>query len=111
FTNQLCHSNFIFTSSRRHTKSKRDWSSDVCSSDLSSTTVCRRGESARGHRLRHPIHSPLPARVMGHPLRRRFVNAISGADLGRRSEERRVGIACRVVWAGVSTKTKAERSN
>src|SRR5699024_11969907 len=29
-------SNFFFTSRRRHTRSKRDWSSDVCSSDLES---------------------------------------------------------------------------
>src|SRR5699024_12194953 len=27
---------FFFSSRRRHTRSKRDWSSDVCSSDLSS---------------------------------------------------------------------------
>src|SRR5699024_5456778 len=27
-------SKFIFSSGRRHTRSKRDWSSDVCSSDL-----------------------------------------------------------------------------
>src|SRR5699024_12108997 len=27
-------SSFLFTSRRRHTRSKRDWSSDVCSSDL-----------------------------------------------------------------------------
>src|SRR5437868_12175894 len=27
-------SNFFFSSRRRHTISKRDWSSDVCSSDL-----------------------------------------------------------------------------
>src|SRR5699024_11566412 len=26
---------FVFSSRRRHTRSKRDWSSDVCSSDLS----------------------------------------------------------------------------
>src|SRR5699024_11828255 len=29
---------FIFSSRRRHTRSKRDWSSDVCSSDLSRAT-------------------------------------------------------------------------
>src|SRR5207249_8550523 len=29
---------FFFSSRRRHTRSKRDWSSDVCSSDLSSST-------------------------------------------------------------------------
>src|SRR5699024_11011034 len=28
---------FFFSSRRRHTRSKRDWSSDVCSSDLSGT--------------------------------------------------------------------------
>src|SRR5437868_13319710 len=29
---------FFFSSRRRHTRSKRDWSSDVCSSDLCSIT-------------------------------------------------------------------------
>src|SRR5699024_11723717 len=29
--------NFFFSSRRRHTRSKRDWSSDVCSSDLGCT--------------------------------------------------------------------------
>src|SRR5699024_11344392 len=28
---------FFFSSRRRHTRSKRDWSSDVCSSDLTTT--------------------------------------------------------------------------
>src|SRR5699024_11369945 len=28
------HVSFFFSSRRRHTRSKRDWSSDVCSSDL-----------------------------------------------------------------------------
>src|SRR5699024_11985756 len=30
----LCLCYFFFSSRRRHTRSKRDWSSDVCSSDL-----------------------------------------------------------------------------
>src|SRR5699024_11269388 len=30
---------FFFSSRRRHTRSKRDWSSDVCSSDLKVTEV------------------------------------------------------------------------
>src|SRR5699024_11813111 len=29
---------FFFSSRRRHTRSKRDWSSDVCSSDLSASS-------------------------------------------------------------------------
>src|SRR5699024_11406771 len=34
---------FFFSSRRRHTRSKRDWSSDVCSSDL--TCWCAPGRS------------------------------------------------------------------
>src|SRR5207249_9118609 len=30
---------FFFSSRRRHTRSKRDWSSDVCSSDLTIWTI------------------------------------------------------------------------
>src|SRR5699024_11226154 len=30
---------FFFSSRRRHTRSKRDWSSDVCSSDLASPSI------------------------------------------------------------------------
>src|SRR6266496_3970070 len=33
---------FFFSSRRRHTRSLRDWSSDVCSSDLSTTSAGRR---------------------------------------------------------------------
>src|SRR5699024_9468048 len=32
---------FLFSSRRRHTRSKRDWSSDVCSSDLLGNTAAR----------------------------------------------------------------------
>src|SRR5699024_12069199 len=31
---------FFFSSRRRHTRSKRDWSSDVCSSDLHIMKIC-----------------------------------------------------------------------
>src|SRR5699024_11578216 len=36
---------FFFSSSRRHTRSKRDWSSDVCSSDLFFPSVYPKFES------------------------------------------------------------------
>src|SRR5438067_7298472 len=36
---------FFFSSRRRHTRSKRDWSSDVCSSDLS---IARAGATGNG---------------------------------------------------------------
>src|SRR5690606_40775038 len=33
------HYSFFFSSRRRHTRFSRDWSSDVCSSDLTSDTI------------------------------------------------------------------------
>src|SRR5699024_2215773 len=36
----------FFSSRRRHTRSKRDWSSDVCSSDLDSASVIYDGVAA-----------------------------------------------------------------
>src|SRR5437868_10016303 len=36
---------FFFSSRRRHTRSKRDWSSDVCSSDLVSFAASTRSRS------------------------------------------------------------------
>src|SRR5699024_12060383 len=36
---QLVCDHFFFSSRRRHTRSKRDWSSDVCSSDLLLTVI------------------------------------------------------------------------
>src|SRR5207249_9762844 len=85
---------FFFSSRRRHTRSKRDWSSDVCSSDLNP---------------RHP-HTPnrfsTRATATGTPqgcIRRKHSGKAapieSGpADKRRRSEERRVGKECRSRW-------------
>src|SRR5699024_11621790 len=39
----LSNFSFLFSSIRRHTRSKRDWSSDVCSSDLQSTLLTNVG--------------------------------------------------------------------
>src|SRR5690606_40212831 len=52
---------FFFSSRRRHTRFSRDWSSDVCSSDLALAIV-----------LRQP-HVALPARM---PVRRAKTQAI-----------------------------------
>src|SRR5690625_7904387 len=67
---------FFFSSRRRHTRWPRDWSSDVCSSDLA---------SAAGGDLVHGARPPPPGRN-----RRRLRGRLSG-----RSEERRVGKECR----------------
>src|SRR2546422_6283027 len=44
---------FFFSSRRRHTRCSRDWSSDVCSSDL--------GRGRRVAFLEHDVHAVLPA--------------------------------------------------
>src|SRR5699024_12052614 len=49
---------FLFASRRRHTRSKRDWSSDVCSSDLGITTHGLEGVRS--------ILNPQPALERGH---------------------------------------------
>src|SRR5699024_11734971 len=43
---------FFFSSRRRHTRSKRDWSSDVCSSDLPVTVIGHQ----RGKDTKENIH-------------------------------------------------------
>src|SRR5436309_4390866 len=93
---------FFFSSRRRHTRFSRDWSSDVCSSDLE-------------HAPQNPLNSPNGSSA-------RFTEAIPHATpefvnsvicCGRsapwmfvsrwyqpqRSEERRVGKECRSRWS------------
>src|SRR5207249_7120321 len=79
---------FFFSSRRRHTRSKRDWSSDVCSSDLQVA-----------ERLVGPQGPPRPRPARGQKralgvLRRRRRDRRAAAARARRSEERRVGKEC-----------------
>src|SRR6266849_7302900 len=66
---------FFFSSRRRHTRSTRDWSSDVCSSDLGSTRVIRCSSFAH------------------------FSSRSAALPPAQRSEERRVGKECRSRWS------------
>src|SRR5699024_12293120 len=70
---------FFFSSRRRHTRSKRDWSSDVCSSDLHRPAILARPSPARLSRSRS-------ASALGSP----GIEASVAAEAVR-SEERRVG--------------------
>src|SRR5215813_9008556 len=72
---------FFFSSRRRHTRCGRDWSSDVCSSDLSGLS----GSSARLDGVR------------GTGTKKYRPPAITVLPL--RSEERRVGKECRSRWS------------
>src|SRR5699024_10094796 len=56
---------FFFSSRRRHTISKRDWSSDVCSSDLQKELGERNGKVGEIGDLREQIEqSDMPERIM-----------------------------------------------
>src|SRR5699024_3348096 len=44
---------FFFSSRRRHTRSKRDWSSDVCSSDLEDICTYRRADMGKDWCFNH----------------------------------------------------------
>src|SRR5699024_11858125 len=86
---------FFFSSRRRHTRSKRDWSSDVCSSDLDITQL--------------------------HPRTRQMVQTAASVEWTvvaskvealaleyTRSEERRVGKEWRSQWTAGEGKERRE---
>src|SRR5688572_31324087 len=88
---------FFFSSRRRHTRFDCDWSSDVCSSDLSvPKTSGKRG-----------IHVFVPlAGGYTHEEAAEFACSIAAAVAAKvptmtveRSEERRVGKECRSRWS------------
>src|SRR2546428_9335144 len=60
----LCSSNIVFSSRRRHTSSDRDWSSDVCSSDLHRRQE-RDDEDQRGESLRRSVQHELRVQGIG----------------------------------------------
>src|SRR3712207_9494166 len=91
---------FFFSSRRRHTRYWRDWSSDVCSSDLSSSA----GTVSGKERLvgMGPVE-PGKGRVRTCGLK----PGKSGPRSSRtRSEERRVGKECRSRWSPYHLKKK-----
>src|SRR5215813_14902454 len=69
---------FFFSSRRRHTRCGRDWSSDVCSSDLRWVCGCT---VANAWATRSPCWNR------------------QAPQTHRRSEERRVGKECRSRWS------------
>src|SRR5699024_11822713 len=98
---------FFFSSRRRHTRSKRDWSSDVCSSDLLTDYVLPEGvRIGDASRIRLGAHLS-PGTVVMHEGFVNFNAGTLGSSMveGRisqgvvRSEERRVGEECRGRWA------------
>src|SRR5690606_39762979 len=91
---------FFFSSRRRHTRFSRDWSSDVCSSDLTSHKFMKGSESPSCpfHRLEENVFRTLvsPALLGGGPLTGTcsLTFGVLHFLLLPRSEERRVGKEC-----------------
>src|SRR3712207_7381009 len=85
---------FFFSSRRRHTRYWRDWSSDVCSSDLGGVCVIKVGAATevelkeRKHRIEDAVSATRAAIEEG---------IVAGG--GSRSEERRVGKERRSRWS------------
>src|SRR5690554_7770576 len=91
---------FFFSSRRRHTRCGRDWSSDVCSSDLRDAYVCR-----------ETIYNAIYALPVGE-LRKELIICLRQGKTTRRprsgrSEERRVGKECRSRWSAHHYRKKA----
>src|SRR5687768_17921845 len=86
---------FFFSSRRRHTRCSRDWSSDVCSSDLAGAAAARQRPDRRGARSRRALcprlFRPVPPGTTAARSSRR--------PRTTRSEERRVGKECRSRWS------------
>src|SRR5260370_3070741 len=88
---------FFFSSRRRHTRFKCDWSSDVCSSDLSfgfssSSTVTISSLYINDFFNTSSYNAKvLVLHELGH--------VVSNLGWSTRSEERRVGKECRSRWS------------
>src|SRR5204862_4676050 len=90
---------FFFSSRRRHTRSLRDWSSDVCSSDLWAYVFAEPESVSPSYSSDILMWSKLSERT-GPPIpsnsSRKTATSTAGA---RRSEERRVGKERRSGWS------------
>src|SRR3712207_7798242 len=90
---------FFFSSRRRHTRYWRDWSSDVCSSDLSQGGNILSFEFKRdlnAYLARLPEDAPMKS--LADVIAFNRANPQEAIRLGDR-EERRVGKECRSRWS------------
>src|SRR2546429_4593028 len=91
---------FFFSSRRRHTRCSRDWSSDVCSSDLEhrqpDLAVLEAANAGLSGVVIWGLHrDTADIRAIGLP-----VFSLGHLPTGpQRSEERRVGKECRSRWS------------
>src|SRR5437870_11874606 len=98
---------FFFSSRRRHTRWPRDWSSDVCSSDLGTS---KKPSWSSGMvlwvYLKYPLMIKAAARLPRHWRKTKEISLAS--SLGR-SEERRVGKECKAQEATEKERKRQHR--
>src|SRR3712207_9125450 len=99
---------FFFSSRRRHTRYWRDWSSDVCSSDLTSGNEAEAVDYLC--RWMNELGFEAGPDEAGSAVGRIGNGARTVVLLGR-SEERRVGKECRSRWAPYHSKKKILSTN
>src|SRR3712207_8840304 len=98
----MCIFFFFFSSRRRHTRYWRDWSSDVCSSDLAGFNVRADSEwDDLAEALAAIKEAPAGTyKLSGMPVGAGYHLAFAGLLQSQgRSEERRVGKECRSRWS------------
>src|SRR5699024_11930193 len=95
---------FFFSSRRRHTRSKRDWSSDVCSSDLW-MEVCEEARTKFAKLINAKPYEVAIVTSLSHAMSAVVTSLTPNQDkneliVAERSEERRVGKewSCRGGW-------------
>src|SRR5205809_6080831 len=96
---------FFFSSRRRHPRCSRDWSSDVCSSDLllperklsPITSTCWKASSSKP-RVNNLCGLNKSADARSYALCQKVIYENPSGRTSRRSEERRVGKECRSRW-------------
>src|SRR5206468_10138800 len=92
---------FFFSSRRRHTRSDRDWSSDVCSSDLKdnkTSIVIHAGDYVSPDAIRVFQGVKLVGVFGNNDFDKSGIKEAFSDIGGQRSEERRVGKECRSRW-------------
>src|SRR5207245_6237496 len=105
---------FLFSSRRRHTRCYRDWSSDVCSSDLAkrvlndwtqTTLAAHRGNATRADSASSRSNIAGDVAQALRPEEVRSSRKTMEKSAGLRSEERRVGDRESSAWTAEGDRT------
>src|SRR5690606_40589544 len=108
---------FFFSSRRRHTRFSRDWSSDVCSSDLQTAEagavrLGRPGQNGLATLMSQAVEESnvdISTELVNMIITQRTYQAnAQSISTQSRSEERRVGKECRAGWRRSELSKKRE---